>query len=72
VFVSWWGLVLLIGVIGIGIILPLLLEARQRGHAPRDLVRGAALVLLGGFLLRVVVLLSSGEIHVLGSGIVGR
>jgi formate-dependent nitrite reductase membrane component NrfD len=72
VFVSWWGLVLLIGVIGIGIILPLLLEARQRGHAPRDLVRGAALVLLGGFLLRVVVLLSSSEIHVLGSGIVGR
>jgi hypothetical protein len=29
----------------------------------------AALVLMGGFLLRVVVLMSSSEIHVLGSGI---
>jgi formate-dependent nitrite reductase membrane component NrfD len=71
VFLSWWGLALLLGVVGIGILLPLLLERKQLTHAPRDLVRGASLVLLGGFLLRVVVLLSSSEIHVLGSGVVG-
>jgi protein NrfD len=71
VFLSWWGLALLIGVVGIGILVPLLLESRLRGHAPRDLVRSASLVLLGGFLLRVVVLLSSAEIHVLGSGVTG-
>lgn len=71
VFLSWWGLALLIGVVGIGILLPLLLERKHLTHAPRDLIRGASLVLLGGFLLRVVVLLSSSEIHVLGSGVVG-
>jgi protein NrfD len=69
VFVGWWGLVLLIGVVGIGILVPLLLERRDRVPAPRNLVRSASLVLLGGFLLRVVVLLSSAEIHVVGSGV---
>jgi formate-dependent nitrite reductase membrane component NrfD len=71
VFLSWWGLALLLGVVGIGILLPLLLERKQLTHSPRELVRGASLVLFGGFLLRVVVLLSSSEIHVLGSGVVG-
>ena len=72
VFLSVWGVALLLGVIGIGIIAPLLLEGRHRVPTPRDLVRSASLVLLGGFLLRVVVLLSSAEIHVLGSGVTGR
>jgi len=72
VFLSWWGLALVLGVIGIGIVAPLLLERRHRVPTPRDLVRSASLVLLGGFLLRVVVLLSSAEIHVLGSGVTGR
>jgi protein NrfD len=71
VFLSWWGLVLLVGVIGAGILVPLLLE-RGRIHAPRQLVRSASLVLLGGFLLRVVVLLSSGQIHVIGTQVTGR
>ena len=71
VFLSVWGVALLLGVIGIGIIAPLLLEGRRRVPAPRDLVRSASLVLLGGFLLRVVVLLSSAEIHVVGSGVTG-
>ncbi|MEO8090744.1 MAG: NrfD/PsrC family molybdoenzyme membrane anchor subunit [Gemmatimonadales bacterium] len=71
VFLSWWGLVLLLGVVGIGILVPLVLERGHRTHAPRELVRTASLVLLGGFLLRVVVLLSSAEIHVLGSGLTG-
>lgn len=62
VFLGWWGL-LLAGVIGLAVVAPLVLE-----HKP---VRSAAAVLAGGFLLRVVVLLSSSEIHVAGSGVVG-
>ena len=72
VFLNWWGVVLLLGVIGIGIVVPLLLERGHELRAPRHLVRSAALVLVGGFLLRVVVLLSSSDIHVLGSGVTGR
>jgi formate-dependent nitrite reductase membrane component NrfD len=71
VFLGWWGAALLIGVVGIGILAPLFLERRHRVPAPRDLVRSASLVLLGGFLLRVVMLFSSHEIHVLGSGVTG-
>jgi formate-dependent nitrite reductase membrane component NrfD len=71
VFLSWWGALLLIGVVGAGILWPLLLE-RGRIHAPRQLVKSASLVLLGGFLLRMVVLLSSDQIHVIGSGVTGR
>jgi formate-dependent nitrite reductase membrane component NrfD len=71
VFLSWWGALLLVGVVGLGILIPLALE-RGRVHAPRRLVQSASLVLLGGFLLRVVVLLSSNQIHVIGSGVTGR
>jgi protein NrfD len=71
VFYGWWGAALLVGVIGIGILAPLLLERGHRANAPRALVRSASLVLLGGFLLRMVVLLSSGQIHVIGSGVTG-
>jgi protein NrfD len=70
VFLSVWGVLLLVGVVGIGIFWPLLL-GRGRAHGPRELVRSASLVLLGGFLLRVVVLLSSERIHVIGSGVTG-
>jgi protein NrfD len=71
IFLSWWGVLLLIGVVGIGILWPLLLE-RGRSHTPSELMRSASLVLLGGFLLRMVVLLSSEQIHVIGSGVTGR
>jgi formate-dependent nitrite reductase membrane component NrfD len=71
VFLSWWGVALVLGVVGIGILAPLLMGRSHRAHGPRELVRSASLVLLGGFLLRVVVLLSSEQIHVLGSGVVG-
>jgi protein NrfD len=71
VFLGWWGLVLLLGVLGIGILLPLFLGLRERLHTPRELIRSASLVLLGGLLLRIVVLLSSNQIHVLGSGVTG-
>ncbi|MGH7615501.1 MAG: NrfD/PsrC family molybdoenzyme membrane anchor subunit [Gemmatimonadales bacterium] len=71
VFLNWWGLALLAGVVGVGILAPLLLEWRDRVRAEHRLVRGASLVLLGGFLLRVVVLFSSHDIHVIGSGVTG-
>jgi formate-dependent nitrite reductase membrane component NrfD len=70
IYLSWWGVLLLVGVIGAGILIPLLLE-RGRAHGPRRLVQSASLVLLGGFLLRMVVLLSSEQIHVIGSGVTG-
>jgi protein NrfD len=71
VYLSWWGALLLIGVVGIGILWPLFKE-RGQAHAPRQLIQSASLVLLGGFLLRMVVLFSSEQIHVIGSGVTGR
>jgi protein NrfD len=70
VLVGWWGLALLGGVIGMGIMLPLVLEHRGGLH-PTRLLQSAALVLLGGLLLRVVVLLSSDGMHVLGTRVTG-
>jgi formate-dependent nitrite reductase membrane component NrfD len=72
VFLGWWGLLLLVGVIGIGIVAPLFLQRRHGPGALRHHVRTATLVLLGGLLLRVVVLLSSDQVQVLGSGVVGQ
>jgi len=69
VYLSWWGVLLLLGVVGLGIVLPL--REEHRPHTPRQVARTASLVLLGGFLLRMVVLLSSEQIHVLGSGVTG-
>jgi formate-dependent nitrite reductase membrane component NrfD len=71
VFLGWWGVVLVLGVMGIGILAPLWLARGHGAGARHHLVRSATLVLLGGFLLRVVVLLSSHDIHVLGSGVTG-
>ena len=68
VLVGWWGLVLAVGVVGLGIITPLALHARGP-HGPRRLARAATLVLAGGLLLRMVVIFSSNQIHVTGSGI---
>jgi formate-dependent nitrite reductase membrane component NrfD len=61
VWVSGWGLLLLIGVIGTGIVVPLGLHLRPAsfGGPARPVVRAAKLVLLGGFLLRITVLLAS-------------
>ncbi len=51
VWVSFWGLLLVVGVIGAGIVAPLRLHANP--------AKAARLVLLGGFLLRITVLLAS-------------
>ena len=72
VYLSWWGVLLVVGVVGVGILAPLLMGRSRGAHGQRELIRTASLVLFGGFLLRVVVLLSSEQIHVLGSGVTGR
>lgn len=64
VLVGVWGVLLLLGVVGLGILTPLL--------RPEPHVRAARLVLVGGFLLRTVVLLASAPIHAEGSGVTLR
>ncbi|HWN19734.1 MAG TPA: NrfD/PsrC family molybdoenzyme membrane anchor subunit [Gemmatimonadales bacterium] len=71
VFLSWWGVLLGVGVVGAGILIPLLLERGRGIPVPRRMVGAASLVLLGGLLLRMVIVLSSEQIHVLGSGVTG-
>lgn len=58
-----WGVLLVLGVIVAGIVVPFVLQRRPN----HDVVLPAALVLVGGFLLRVVVLLASEQIHVVGT-----
>jgi formate-dependent nitrite reductase membrane component NrfD len=61
VWVSFWGLLLVLGVLGAGIIWPLGLHIMQPGtHGHRNT---AVLVLVGGFLLRMVTLLASNGIE---------
>lgn len=62
-----WGLLLLLGVIVLGILAPLFI---QRGRALHDFLLPATLVLVGGFLLRMVVLLSSEQVRVLGTQVI--
>lgn len=61
VLIGAWGALLLLGVVGLGILAPLVF--------PEPHVRAARLVLVGGFLLRAVVLLASAPIHPEGSGV---
>jgi formate-dependent nitrite reductase membrane component NrfD len=59
VWLNAWGALLVLGVVGLGIVVPLVLHARS--HTPVSAAARAAalLVLVGGFLLRVVIVLSS-------------
>ena len=69
-FLSIWGVLLLLGVIGAGILLPLAMGmgwVRRWANRP---VMAAGLVLLGGFLLRVVTLLSSEQVTVAGHRVI--
>lgn len=63
VWVSFWGLLLLVGVVWTGILWPLLLHFKPAG-AGTGFRNPALMVLLGGFLLRVTVLLASNSIAV--------
>jgi len=68
VWISFWGFLLLAGVVGAGILWPLRLHLRPSGGA--GFRNPALMVLLGGFLLRVVVLYASNSIvaHRVASG----
>lgn len=72
-FLNAWGILLLIGVIGVGILKPLYMgrdaaRSLRTSASPRDNVATASvLVLFGGFVLRVVVLLGSEQVHVAGA-----
>lgn len=59
VWLSTWGALLVLGVVLLGLLVPLILHMRPRLLGQLSMPVGAALVLVGGFLLRVVVVLSS-------------
>lgn len=59
VWLNAWGVLLVIGVIGIGMLLPLVISWRSRTHGTRDMTAAAVLVLVGGFLLRLVIVFSA-------------
>jgi formate-dependent nitrite reductase membrane component NrfD len=60
VWLNWWGALLVVGVLIVGILAPLALQWRPR-WIRRDLTTplAAALVLIGGFTLRIVIVMSS-------------
>lgn len=57
-----WGVLLVLGVIALGLIAPLVLSWRNRRFAPANVATIAALVLLGGLLLRIIVVFSPGSL----------
>jgi protein NrfD len=60
VWLSAWGVLLLIGVVVLGIVVPAALQWRPRpAGAPLRMTLAALLVLVGGFVFRVVIVLSS-------------
>jgi protein NrfD len=70
VWLSVWGVLLLVGVVFAGIIWPLTLRARPA--AAGALRNPAVMVLIGGFLLRVVILLASNGIQHQVAAAIGR
>jgi formate-dependent nitrite reductase membrane component NrfD len=65
VFRAWlnaWGLLLLIGVVLLGMLVPLALSWRRGWLGAMNVTAYAALVLLGGFLLRLAIVFSSESI----------
>jgi protein NrfD len=59
VWLNAWGALLVVGVVGLGIVVPLLLHWRSRAPGGLSAAAAAVLVLIGGFLLRVVIVLSA-------------
>jgi len=58
-WISAWGLLLFLGVIVLGMLIPLALHWRRQWLGDRNLAAAAALVLVGGFILRLVVVFSA-------------
>ena len=59
VWLSWWGLLLLLGVVGLGILAPMLLHWSPRLLGGLTMPASALMALAGGFILRAVVVLSA-------------
>ena len=62
VFRAWlnaWGLLLFFGVIIVGMLIPLALYWRRQWLGNRNVTTAAALVLIGGFILRLVIVFSA-------------
>jgi formate-dependent nitrite reductase membrane component NrfD len=60
VFRAWfsvWGLVLLLGVVVLGLLVPIFLSWRRDRLGIRTYTASAALVLIGGFILRMAIVL---------------
>jgi formate-dependent nitrite reductase membrane component NrfD len=62
-WLSAWGLLLFIGVVIAGIALPLAIHGRRERYGEGAPVLAAVLVILAGFLLRMVIVFSSDAIH---------
>lgn len=62
VFRAWlnaWGLLMFFGVIVVGMLIPLALYWRRQWLGDRNVTTAAALVLVGGFILRLVIVFSA-------------
>jgi formate-dependent nitrite reductase membrane component NrfD len=62
VFRAWlnaWGLLLFFGVIVVGMLIPLALYWRREWLGDHNVTTAAALVLVGGFILRLVIVFSA-------------
>jgi protein NrfD len=62
VFRAWlsaWGLLLFVGVIIVGMLIPLALYTRRQWLGDRNVTTAAALILVGGFILRLVIVFSA-------------
>jgi formate-dependent nitrite reductase membrane component NrfD len=58
-----WGLLLFFGVIVIGMLIPVLLYWRTDWLGERNMTAAAALILVGGFILRIVIVFSAQGIY---------
>jgi protein NrfD len=58
-----WGLLLVVGAVVVGMLLPLALHRRHDWLGDRTGPTAAALVLVGGFILRMVIVFSSESVH---------
>jgi formate-dependent nitrite reductase membrane component NrfD len=61
-WLSAWGLLLFVGVIVVGMLLPLALYWRHEWLGDRNATTAAALVLVGGFILRLVIVFSAQQV----------
>jgi formate-dependent nitrite reductase membrane component NrfD len=59
VWLNAWGLLLVLGVIVLGMLLPLMLHWRRDWLGDLNMPTAAAWVLVGGFLLRLVIVFSA-------------